>query len=321
VSQVVRDLEHKLGEQLVYRTSRHVELTAFGERFLREAGQAYEQLADALQRLDAKTGQPRLELRLGLFSDPGASRIPHIVKAFELRYPAWSVRAVEVPVDDPFGPMRRGELDLIASWLPHGQAGLVTGPVLSSEQRVLAVSHDHPLAEREQISIEDVADYEVTRWDGMPREFHKVWIPFTTPAGRAIRYRSFSDESIGDRGRMTSELLYLVATGRVVHPTVPSFANMFSHPDIVYVAISDLAPLRSALVWRRQATAPLLREFVGVAREVVGTARDRVLITFAGRCDRPSRPGLVLTKFVAATEVVDESVPRQPVRGMAPSDR
>ncbi len=36
VSQILRELERKLGSQLVHRTSRHVELTALGERFRKE---------------------------------------------------------------------------------------------------------------------------------------------------------------------------------------------------------------------------------------------------------------------------------------------
>src|SRR5438874_11318979 len=76
VSQVLRDLERKTGEQLVHRTSRRVELTAYGERFRREAGEAYRHLAGTLMRLGAGNGAPCL--RLGLFSDPGASQIPQI---------------------------------------------------------------------------------------------------------------------------------------------------------------------------------------------------------------------------------------------------
>ncbi|MFG1708805.1 LysR family transcriptional regulator [Nonomuraea sp. M3C6] len=267
VSQVLRDLEHKTGVPLVYRTSRRVELTQFGERFRREVGGAYEQFMNALKQWDA-AGTPPL-LRLGLFSDPGVSRIAQIVKVFEQRYPGCSVQAAEVPVGDPFGPLLRGAFDLMASWLPHGQADVVCGPILSREPRVLAVCSDHPLAARDEVSIEDLAGYEVMHFDTMPKEFHNVWIPAKTPTGRPIRHRRFSEHSLGDRGRMTSELLYLITIGRVVHPTVPSFANMFAHPDIVYVPIPDMPPLCSALVWRRRGSNPLLRDFVAVARDVV----------------------------------------------------
>ena len=124
------------------------------------------------------------------------------------------------------------------------------------------------------ISIEDVADHRVMRFDTMPAEFHEAWIPSKTPSGRPIRHRPLSEGSLGDRGRMTSELVHLIATGRVVHPTVPSFANMFGHPDIAYVPIGDLPPLRSALVWRSDLKDLRVRAFARVAAEVVSAGSD-----------------------------------------------
>src|SRR5215218_5320543 len=42
VSQTLRDLEAKLGGRLVHRTSRHVELTARGERFREEVAELHQ---------------------------------------------------------------------------------------------------------------------------------------------------------------------------------------------------------------------------------------------------------------------------------------
>jgi DNA-binding transcriptional LysR family regulator len=274
VSQIIRQLESKLGAKLVDRTSRRVELTQFGERFREEATDAYEQLMGVVQRAHAVGRRYSGPLRLGLFADPGASQISRIAKAFEESYPDCAVQAAEVPLEDPFGPLRMGELDLVSSWLPHGQPELVIGPQLSTEPRVLAVASDHPLAQREEVSIEEVADFRVMRFETMPREFNEEWIPSKTPAGRPILHEAFNDQSLGDRGRMTNDLVYRIATGRVVHPTVPSFANMFGHPDIVYVPIADMRPLRSALVWRRDNDDPRVREFARIADQVVTKTRS-----------------------------------------------
>lgn len=273
VSQIIRELEAKLGGSLVSRTSRRVELTALGAQVRDEVGGAYAQFSGALRRAEASNRGLSGRLRLGLFSDPAVSRVPRIVKAFEQSHPECRVQVAEVPIDEPFGPLHRGEFDAVCSWLPHGQPGVVVGPILSSELRVLAISSDHPLAARASVSIEDVAEYRVTRWETMPPEFHEAWIPSRTPAGRRIEHQPFSRWSLGDRGRMTSELVHLIATGRVVHPTVPSFAHMFGHPDITYVPIHDMSPLRSALVWQRDAANPWVRELARVAADVVGAHR------------------------------------------------
>lgn len=73
---------------------------------------------------------------------------------------------------------------------------------------------------------------------------------------------------------MTSELLHMIALGRVVHPTVPSFANMFSHPDVVHVPIGDMPPLRSALVWCAGDREPRVQDFARIAAEVAGRPDD-----------------------------------------------
>jgi hypothetical protein len=78
----------------------------------------------------------------------------------------------------------------------------------------------------------------------------------------------------GDRERMTNELVHWIATGRIVHPTVPSFANMFGHPDVVYVPIADMRPLQSALVWRRGTADRQVHEFAQIAEDIAGRPDD-----------------------------------------------
>ena len=68
-----------------------------------------------------------------------------------------------------------------------------------------------------------------------------------------------------------SELIVTIARGRVVHPTISSFAAHHGHPGVTYVPIVDLPPALAALVWRRDASTPALREFVEVAAESSGS--------------------------------------------------
>jgi DNA-binding transcriptional LysR family regulator len=267
VSQTIQKLEAKIGAPLFERTSRRVALTRHGALLRDEVAPVHGEMTEVLRRAQAAGRMP--PLRLGLFCDQ-ASQIPRIVRRFEATHDGRTVEAAEVPVDDPFAPLRHGEIDLMASWLPHGQSGLHLGPILGREPRVLAVSGDHPLARRAGISIEDVADFRVVRVEYPPRELHETWVPSMSPAGRTIRHHKLSDRSLGDRGRMTTEIVHLIATGRIVHPTIPSFANLFAHPDICYIPITDLPPLRSALVWRRGSTDQRVHEFARVAEEVVG---------------------------------------------------
>jgi DNA-binding transcriptional LysR family regulator len=269
ISQTLRELETKLGAQLVDRTSRRVALTPRGERFLDEAKPAYERLGRALERTQASNGTLDGSVRLGLLAaNSGGPRLPALLDVFERRHPECDVIVSEVFFTDPLGPLRRGEIDVMATRLPIEQPDLTVGPTLAREPRVLAVARDHPLADRDRVSIEEVADHRVAPITDTPKELIDAVFPRRTPRGRQIR-------RLSRRPRTPHELTTLIVRGRIVHPTVPSFAEYFGQPGVVYVPISDMPPLKSGLVWVRRPSNPRLREFIRVAREVLAPERRK----------------------------------------------
>jgi DNA-binding transcriptional LysR family regulator len=271
VSQSIRALERKLGSELVYRTSRQVQLTAAGERFRREAGSAYDELMQVLRRTQARTAGMEGVLRLGLFSPPAAG--PHllaIVDAFTARHPECRVEITPASWPDPLAQLRRGDMDVMASWLPLDQPDLTIGPELARESRVLAVASDHPLAQRDRVSVEDLADHCVADFDPVPKELHEAWIPSRTPSGRAIP-RAPNRMLPNDIPALAVRL----ARGELVHPTVASAGTYLGHLGVALVPIADMPPLRSALVWRRRSGDARLRAFLRLAREALGNAGAR----------------------------------------------
>jgi DNA-binding transcriptional LysR family regulator len=277
VSQTLRQLEAKLGGQLVHRTSRRVELTARGERFRDEVCGAHDRLMGVLERAyeesEAFTGVLRLGLLTPVIEGP---HLPRITSAFQRRHPACRVEVTRAPYGDAFGSLRRGEIDLLASWLPHGQPDLVTGPALTREPRVLAVAEDHPLARRPGVSIEDIADYRVPPMEEVnPKQLAEAWIPRTTPSGRTIRRLQvpFGQLARDDAAQLRHQMSWWIRTGEIVFPTMAPVQAILG-PGIAYVPIVDMPPMRSALVWRRRTPDPLLRDFIRIARAVLRTEGD-----------------------------------------------
>jgi DNA-binding transcriptional LysR family regulator len=261
VSQSLRKLERQVGGQLVYRTSRHVELTTLGEHFRDDVAPTLERLDLIIERTRTASNNLQGRLDLGLYSGPSAGpRFSQIVKTFESQHPECTVHVIDLQLNGDFlEPLHRGEVDAITAWLPQDQADLVTGPILTRQKRLLAVARDHPLADRQRVSVEDIADYAVARIESLP----DALIPTKTPSGRTIPHISL-------RGPFHSQLLaYEIAHGTIVHPTVSSVPDYWGHPDITYLPITDLPPAKSALVWRRRDANPRLREFIRVAREVL----------------------------------------------------
>jgi DNA-binding transcriptional LysR family regulator len=270
VSQSLRGLEHKLGAQLVHRTSRRVQLTRFGERFLADARPAYDQLTAVLERTSAAARSLEGALRLGLLSGPaGGAHLVEIIGAFEALHPECKVEVVQMSWDAPFRPLRQNEVELMASWIPLKQPDLVVGPILTRQARVIAVARDHPLAERDSVDLEELAEYRVPRFEGWPKELNEAVVPFRTPSGRPIRGARFH---VGERAFL--DLSVRVARGEFVFATVASAVPQIGTVDLVFVPLRGMPQLRSALVWRRPARDPKLREFLGVAREVLQAGRS-----------------------------------------------
>jgi DNA-binding transcriptional LysR family regulator len=277
VSQTLQQLEAKLGGRLVHRTSRHVELTARGERFREEVAELHQALMAALERTHDDGHEMTGVLRLGLLTPTvDGPHMPAIISAFERRHPECRVEMSRAPYGDAFESLRRGEFDLLAAWLPHGQPDLVEGPTLTREALFLGVAEDHPLAERDQVSIEDVADYQVVPMEEVqPEELVEKWIPRTTPSGRTIqRLRvPFAQMARDDPGELRGRISWWIRTGRIVHPAMETVQAIHG-PGIVWVPISDMPPLRSALVWLRGGTKDRLHEFTRIARAVLERERQ-----------------------------------------------
>jgi DNA-binding transcriptional LysR family regulator len=265
VSQSVRGLEQKMGAQLAHRTSRRVQLTAFGNRVVSELGPAYAELTEALETLSTRTRSIEGTIRLGVFSGPaGGTRLLDVLSVFASLHPECEVELVQLSWDDPLAQLRTGELDLMISWLPLDQPDLVVGPTVARGARALAVAPDHPLAEREHVTVEDLADFRVPRFDGWPSELHEAWIPARTPSGRSIPYAR-----IPAGVRSALEIATRVARGEIVHPTASAAAPYLGPFELTFVPITGLRPFRSALIWRRGASEAKVREFIRVAREVL----------------------------------------------------
>jgi DNA-binding transcriptional LysR family regulator len=264
VSQSLRALEQKLGVQLVHRTSRRVKLTSFGEEFLRDLSPRLEQLDDVLDRANATGRSVEGTLRLAIFSAPaGGPHLVDIIRSFEEVHSSSTVEVSQVSWDDPLAGLREGDVDLMATWLPLEQPDLVVGPVLTKQARVLAVSHDHPLADRETVDVEELADHRLPRFDNWPKELHDVFSPSRTPRGRRIEHLR-----IATGERQVSDVAVRVARRELVYPAVESAISYMG--DLTFIPITGMPELRSALVWRRPARDPTLRAFIRVARDVLG---------------------------------------------------
>jgi DNA-binding transcriptional LysR family regulator len=262
ISQTVRALEARVGGRLFERTSRQVRLTPLGEQLRDGLRPAYDQIHEAFAAVRTVAAGVTGELRISLLTfAAGGPSFADIVARFEADNPACRVVVYEAFPGEALNRLRRGELDLVAHWLPLSQPDLTVGPVLAREDRAVAVNSGHPLAERGWATIEDLAGHAVVDATGtLPAETLEALYPSRTPSGRVIPRRQ-------PDGRM-AEVLSLVARGAIVHPTVASLPLYYSHPGVTTVPLRDAAALESALVWVTNRSNEAVRAFAATAAKI-----------------------------------------------------
>jgi DNA-binding transcriptional LysR family regulator len=242
VSQTIQELETKLGTPLFERTSRRVSPTPAGRQLHAQAAPVYEQLRHVLREVHDANREVAGELRLGLDGpSSGGQALPEIISLFSSRHPDCTVHVSETGIGDPTRQLRRGEFDVVALDLPVDQPDLVIGPTLRRDSRLIGVATNHPLAARESVGLEDIADYETHDGGGaQPPEKIDAWSPPRTPSGRPIRRRHLANPTF-------SQIFALVAAGEIVH--FASNPLFLTYPGVTYRPITDMPPIESALAW------------------------------------------------------------------------
>lgn len=262
VSQMIAELEAKVGGRLFERTSRRVALTALGAGVRDQVAHPYAQLIAALNESCRLADQAPGLLRVGFTATTAGPALSRMISAFTARYPSCDVSYAEVSMADPYFGLRRGEIDVLCNWLILDEADLVSGPGIDHRRRVLAVGRHHRLAAHTSVSTEDLGDEVAyaTSAPSFPAALQEALLPRCTPSGRPIRRVSSSTQSL-------TEFLPLVVTGQVVHATVEGVA-LLARDDVVLIPIIDLPPMPLGLIWSAAAENREIRAVADVARSI-----------------------------------------------------
>lgn len=91
VSQIIKQLESRMGVALLSRTTRSTHLTEAGEAFLEQAGPALEQILAAMQNVRNYAARPSGLLRLNLPRAIYPNYLAPLISSFRTKYPEVSV--------------------------------------------------------------------------------------------------------------------------------------------------------------------------------------------------------------------------------------
>ncbi|MET1074879.1 MAG: LysR substrate-binding domain-containing protein [Umezawaea sp.] len=244
LSRQIRALEQDLGTPLLTRDSHGVELTDAGRQLLSDAGPLLASAQAARHRVTvAAQGGRRLMVgfRAGVAVAPA-------VQQFATRHPDVLVDVQRIDRDDQAAVLLDGRIDIGYVRLPIDEAGLRVVP-LYTEPRVAVLPAGHRLAGKERITEADLA--------GEPLVWHGD--TSTQPTRRP-------HPNAGYLVRGVDETLEHVAAGRGISFLARSATVFYSHPDISYVPIPELAPDQVCLAVAASRTSPVVDDFFAAAR-------------------------------------------------------
>ena len=259
LSEALRKLEVELGVELLERSSRGVAVTPAGAVLVGEAQAAIARFDEALDAARAAAEGTTGRLRVG-FEAAGAGRLSTQSRArFLARFPHVRVEPRRYDWGGEVAGLREGECDVAFVWLPADLTGLKS-ELVASEPRFAGVATTHGLAGRSALSVNELTDEPIMWTRRAPRYWVDWWAVNPRPDGREPRW--------GPENENVEEMLEQVADGSAYCIAPASMTEFYARPDLAWVPISDVDPLRIALAWRERDASPLVAAFAGVVREL-----------------------------------------------------
>lgn len=260
LSHQLKDLEERLGCTLFIRKTRPMRFTSAGKRLLQLADQVLPLVQAASLDLARLAGGQSGRLFMAIECHSCFEWLLPAINAYREDWPEVELDISSGYHFEPLPALARGDLDLVVTSDPTDESGLTYLPLFSYEAQ-MALSVDHPLAQKQWLQPADLADETLIVYP-IDRSRLDVFTLFLEPNG-VIPSRVRTAE-------LTTMMVQLVASGRGVC-CLPNWA-LHEYIQREYVVARSLGeegiwPNLYTAVRTDQADAPYIAAFVALAKE------------------------------------------------------
>jgi DNA-binding transcriptional LysR family regulator len=156
LSQTIAQLERKLGTRLLDRSSRYVRVTPAGQVLLEHSQRLLEELEDAVGATRRAGEGGSLRIAVGPVSREAI--LPALRHELDERFPNLVVEVVEEVGDAMLDGLLHGASDVVIMLSPPDRTDVDFKP-LRRDRPIAVVHHDHPLAKRSSVTLDELAQH------------------------------------------------------------------------------------------------------------------------------------------------------------------
>ncbi|MFC0430357.1 LysR family transcriptional regulator [Kutzneria buriramensis] len=249
LSRQIQRLEHDLGARLLDRTPRGTALTEAGEVFLPQAKALLKAAARAAAHTRAAAQPSRIVLGYTI-----NIIITKAVRQLRNRRPDADVQTLHVAWSEVREALLDHRVDAVVARLPFATDGLhVT--VLYDEPRGVLLPMDHPLADRETLALDDIAD------EPLPRVEDAVWNAFWRIDPRPDGRRAPD----GPLVTVIEDKFEHIAAGEAIAIVPMAGSARRLRPDLTVIPLDGVDPSHVAVATRADDRSRLVAEFRKIA--------------------------------------------------------
>ena len=264
VSAQIRLLEDSIGVTLLERSSRHVELTGAGRRFLQGAKKLIfdlEELTRQTRRIGrAETGH----LAIGFIGAQSHEWMPIVLRRFRQKYPDVEVILTEMVPSSQLEALSTHRLDLGVVGAIDGKAppGLQV-ECIAEEEPLVGVPSDHVLANLPFVRLVQLKDegFILTSRENAPS--YRSWL------ARLCQRAGFTPRVVQEVDRARTAVQY-VAAGFGISIFGEHICRQPA-PGVKFLHLRPAAQkIRYGVAWRKEPSAPLVHRFIEYTKEQLG---------------------------------------------------
>lgn len=244
VSQQMARLEREAGQRLTERHGRGIRLTEAGALLAQEAGDLLAHAEQVEARLAGYRGAVAGTLSIAAFATAARGLLPAALRDLRSRYPDLSASLSEQEPHEAIPALTRGDLDIavVQEWPDTALAipGSLARRDLLEDSFDVALPARHPLAGRDSVTVNELADNEWISWS--PGQICRDWLVHTLRAqGAQARIMHTASEH--------STQLALVAAG-LGAALIPRLGREPAPASVRFVPITPSPVRRIYALWR-----------------------------------------------------------------------